>query len=197
MINPLVVIDNYDSFTYNLVDQLCRLTIPTERSIIVIRNDEKSLVEIELINPSAIVVSPGPGNVKNGGITLDLLNSEKLLRIPFLGICLGHQLITHYYGGKIVKAKQPVHGERWEVKHTNLALFRGCRNPLYVARYHSLIAQKGSLPPWLICDAWTIDNEIMSIRHANLPRFGIQFHPESFLTDDGDIPIKNFLKLIC
>jgi anthranilate synthase/aminodeoxychorismate synthase-like glutamine amidotransferase len=187
----ITVIDNYDSFTWNLVQQIERLA---ERPMQVIRNDAfdpEALLEQE---PEAIVISPGPGTPVRAGRILDLIRANQ--SIPLLGVCLGHQAIGEAYGGRVVRDRVPVHGKVSEVRHTGSGLFEGCPAPMKTARYHSLIIERTSLPGCFAIEAETDDGVIMAMRHRERPLFGIQFHPESYGTDGGDQLIRNFLTVV-
>ncbi len=187
----ITVIDNYDSFTWNLVQQIERLA---ERPMQVIRNDAfdpEALLEQE---PEAIVISPGPGTPTRAGRILDLIRANET--IPLLGVCLGHQAIGEAYGGRVVRDRVPVHGKVSEVRHAGRGLFEGCPAPMKTARYHSLIVERASLPGCFVVEAETDDGVIMAMRHRERPLFGIQFHPESYGTDGGDQLIQNFLTVV-
>lgn len=188
--NMILMIDNYDSFTYNLVEYLKML----KRDVKVYRNDEITIDEIKELNPEIIVISPGPCTPKEAGI------SEKIIRelkgvFPILGICLGHQAIGEVFGGKIVKAKEPIHGKVYPINHSNIGVFKGLKNPLNVTRYHSLLIEKETLPEELEITAETKDGEIMGIRHKEYLMEGVQFHPEAVLTEQGLELLDNFLKV--
>ncbi len=192
----LVMIDNYDSFTYNIVQYLCELGQQVE----VFRNDEISLEEISALQPRAIVLSPGPCRPDDAGISMDVVRhfSGKL---PVLGICLGHQSIAQVFGGRIEKADRVMHGKTSAIHHDGRGVFAGLRNPLVATRYHSLVINVQSVPADMEVSAWTIDgdgkmDEIMGIRHKTLAIEGVQFHPESILTEQGHELLSNFLKLI-
>jgi anthranilate synthase component 2 len=184
----ILLIDNYDSFTYNLRNQIER----QGREVTVVLNDKISLDEIRKLNPSKIVISPGPGRPEDAGITLEVIK-ELHRDIPILGVCLGHQAIGQVFGSRIVHAKQVLHGKTSEITHNGEGIFKGIPNPVVVARYHSLAVE--TCPEDFILSAWTKDNEIMAIRHKEYPLFGIQFHPESFMTESGEMMMKNFLDL--
>lgn len=189
----VLVIDNYDSFVYNLVQYIGEMGANT----IVYRNDQICIQEIISLKPDRIVLSPGPGtpeNEKYFGICKTILQTLSC-SIPTLGVCLGHQGIIHTYGGKIVHAKKLVHGKTCTVKHDNTSLFSGVRNPFLAARYHSLVGERVSFPDCLQIIAETVDDgEIMAVRHVKYPIFGVQFHPESILCQDGKKIICNFLE---
>lgn len=185
----ILIIDNYDSFTYNLVQYLEMLN----KKIMVKRNDEISLEEIQNLNPEGILLSPGPGNPKSAGITLKVINKFKG-KIPIIGICLGHQSIAEAFGGKIVKGKEPVHGKISKVNHDGLGVFKDLKSPLNVTRYHSLVVEESSLPKDFIITAKTEDNVIMGIKHKKYLIEGIQFHPEALLTEYGLEMLNNFFE---
>ena len=185
----IVVIDNYDSFTYNLVQYL--KIIGSE--VVVFRNDAVSLSELEEMAPAGFVISPGPGRPETAGISMPLIERFSG-QIPILGVCLGHQAIAAVMGGKVVSAKRLMHGKTSEIRHDGRGVFRGLPQPLEVGRYHSLAASRDHLPSCLIVSAETSDGEIMGVRHAELPVEGVQFHPESVLTPMGQQLLDNFLK---
>jgi anthranilate synthase/aminodeoxychorismate synthase-like glutamine amidotransferase len=188
----LLVIDNYDSFTYNLVQYLGDLGAELE----VHRNDRISLDEIRAKQPDAIVLSPGPGHPGEAGITLDVI-SQLGAAFPILGVCLGHQAIGQAFGGEVVRAGRIMHGKTSPVRHEDTDLFEGLPHPFTATRYHSLVVKRDSLPADLVATAWTEDDgEIMGLRHRTLPIYGVQFHPESILTPDGKQILANFLKLV-
>lgn len=191
----ILVIDNYDSFTYNLAQLLGEL----KTEPVVVRNDKITLEEITKMNPGAIVISPGPGhpaNKRDFGISGDVI--QKLgSKVPILGICLGHQGIVHVFGGKVVHAKKLRHGKTSEIEHGNSGLFEGVGNPFRATRYHSLVAEPGSIPECLEVTARSLDDgEIMGIRHKDHLIMGVQFHPESIMTDDGRRILRNFLAMV-
>jgi len=186
----LLMIDNYDSFTYNLVQYFGELGEEIE----VFRNDKISTPEIEKLNPEMLVISPGPGTPKDAGISLDMINHFKG-KIPILGVCLGHQCIGKVFGGKIVSAPRLMHGKTSFIHHDGKDIFQGLSNPFEATRYHSLIIEKKSIPDCLEITAWTDENEIMGVRHKNYLVIGVQFHPESILTKEGKQLLKNFLNL--
>jgi len=186
----ILVIDNYDSFVYNLVQYLEELGKKTE----VYRNDKISLRIIEEKKPEGIVISPGPGRPKNAGISEQVVE-HFASQIPILGVCLGHQCIGEVFGAKIVRAKNLMHGKTSLIYHYGKNIYQGTENPFLATRYHSLIIKNGTLPDCLIRTAWTKKEEIMGIRHKEYPVFGMQFHPESILTEAGKKLLKNFLKL--
>ena len=189
----LLMIDNYDSFTYNLVQYFGELGVEVN----VIRNDQTTLEEIDKLKPERIVLSPGPCTPNEAGISMALI-SHFAGRIPVLGVCLGHQCIGQVYGGRIVHAKQIMHGKTSLIYHTGKYVFAGLENPFMATRYHSLVIEKESLPDCLEVTAWTQDqngniDEIMGVRHKQFAIEGVQFHPESILTEHGHDLLKNFL----
>lgn len=185
----LVMIDNYDSFTYNLVQYLGELG----EEVKTFRNDEITLDEIAALNPDRIMLSPGPCTPDQAGISLAAI--ERFAgKVPLMGVCLGHQSIGQAFGGKVVHAKEIMHGKTSLLHHTNQGVFRGLNNPYTVTRYHSLVVERESLPDCLEVTAWTEDNEIMGLRHRELAVEGVQFHPESILTEHGHDLLKNFLQ---
>jgi anthranilate synthase component II len=186
----ITVIDNYDSFTYNLVQQLERLS--GER-LEVIRNDAFEPEQLLAGNMTKLVISPGPGTPDRAGRVIDLIRANRT--VPLLGVCLGHQALGEAFGARIVRGALPIHGKVNEVSHEGRRLFAGCSMPLRAARYHSLVIDPATLPPEFDVDARTDDGAIMAISHKILPLFGIQFHPESYGTTGGDAIIANFLAL--
>ena len=187
----LLVIDNYDSFTYNLVQYLGELGADMQ----VFRNDEISVSEIENeLKPEKILISPGPGTPDDAGITLEILDkfAEKL---PIFGVCLGHQAIGQFFGGKVKRAPFPVHGKPAVIKHKNIGVFENLQNNFAAGRYHSLIVERETLPECLEITAETEDQIIMGLRHKTLKVEGVQFHPESILTSEGKKILQNFLKI--
>ncbi len=186
----LLMIDNYDSFTYNLVQYIRELG----EEVVVYRNDKITLEEIERLQPSRLVVSPGPCTPNEAGISVSAI-SHFSGKIPVLGVCLGHQSIAQAFGGRVVRAERLMHGKTSPVFHDNLELFSGLPNPFDATRYHSLLVEKCSLPECLEVTAWTKENEIMGMRHRILPVWGMQFHPESILTVSGMDILKNFLEM--
>jgi anthranilate synthase/aminodeoxychorismate synthase-like glutamine amidotransferase len=185
----LLVIDNYDSFTFNLVQYLAELG----QDIRVVRNDELSVEEIAGLAPAHIVISPGPCTPNEAGVSLAVVR-ELAGRIPILRICLGHQAIGQAFGGNVVRAKEVVHGKTSRIFHDENGVFRGLPNPFEATRYHSLVVERSSLPDCLEITAKTWDEEIMGLRHKTLPVEGVQFHPESFLTLVGKDLLRNFLE---
>jgi para-aminobenzoate synthetase component 2 len=187
----LLVIDNYDSFTYNLVQYLGELGAMME----IRRNDEVSLAEIENeIKPDKILISPGPGTPDDAGISLEVLKNCGA-RVPILGVCLGHQAIGQIFGGRVIRAPEPVHGKPVEIIHDNKTIFSGLIPNFQAGRYHSLIVERESLPECLEISASSPDGLIMGLRHKTYKIEGVQFHPESILTTDGKKLLKNFLNL--
>ena len=184
----LLMIDNYDSFTYNLVQYLAEIGQEVE----VVRNDKISIEEINKLNPQYIVISPGPCTPNEAGISLELIEAFKG-KIPILGVCLGHQSIGQAFGGKIIHAQTIMHGKTSKISHNNKGVFRGIKDPFIATRYHSLVIDKQSLPNCFDITAWTDDNEIMGIKHKELAIEGVQFHPESILSEHGHDLLKNFL----
>jgi anthranilate synthase/aminodeoxychorismate synthase-like glutamine amidotransferase len=186
----LLVIDNYDSFTYNLVQYLGELGADMK----VIRNDEVSVDEIENeMHPEKILISPGPGTPDGAGVSLEVID-RFAERIPILGVCLGHQAIGQHFGGKVIRAPEPVHGKPVEVSHDGKTIFEGIDGNFKAGRYHSLVVERGSLPDCLEISAESPDGLIMAMRHRTLPLEGVQFHPESILTEHGKKMLKNFLE---
>lgn len=191
----LLMIDNYDSFTYNLVQYLGELG----EDVRVFRNDMIEIQDIIGMNPDRIVISPGPCSPNEAGISLDVINKLQG-QYPILGVCLGHQSIGQAFGGKVIHAGHIMHGKTSPIYHNNTDVFAGLANPFIATRYHSLIVEKESLPDCLEITAWTIDDsgqpdEIMGLRHRQLPIYGVQFHPESILTTSGHHLLNNFLTL--
>ncbi|WP_105902885.1 aminodeoxychorismate/anthranilate synthase component II [Vibrio gangliei] len=190
----LLIIDNYDSFTYNLYQYFCELG----QQVRVIRNDEIDIAGIEALNPSHLVISPGPCTPNEAGISLQAIK-HFAGKLPILGVCLGHQAIAQVFGGKVVRARQVMHGKTSLIRHTGASVFRHLPNPLMVTRYHSLVVQKDSLPSCFELTAWTtLDNgemdEIMGYQHKTLPIDAVQFHPESIKTECGHQILANFLQ---
>lgn len=191
----ILVIDNYDSFTYNLVQYLGELGHKSSvaKDIQVYRNDEIDLSAIAQLKPTGIVISPGPGRPNDAGISLDLIR-EFAPTIPILGVCLGHQCIGQVYGGRIANAGVLMHGKTSAVQHTNQGVFQGLDNPFTATRYHSLVIARDSIPNVLEMTAWVEDGTIMGVRHRDYPHLqGVQFHPESILTEAGKQLLQNFL----
>jgi anthranilate synthase/aminodeoxychorismate synthase-like glutamine amidotransferase len=186
----ILVIDNYDSFTYNLVQQMGELGA----ELCVIRNDQATLADIRAMNPSQIVISPGPGVPDDSGVSLDVLR-EMGATTPILGVCLGHQAIGQVYGGVVKRAPRLMHGKTSMIYHNDDLLFAGVPSPFEATRYHSLIVEENTLPDCLTVTAFTEEGEIMGMRHKEFPVFGVQFHPESILTTHGPRILQNFLEL--
>ena len=189
----LLMIDNYDSFTYNVVQYLAELGA----DVAVHRNDEISVEQIKALNPERLVISPGPCTPNEAGISIDAIN-EFSGKLPILGICLGHQAIGQAFGGKIVRAKKVMHGKTSMIHHNDFGVFKGLPNPFQATRYHSLVIEQSSLPDCLKVTAWTETesgklDEIMGVRHRELDIQGVQFHPESILTHEGHALLGNFL----
>ena len=189
----LLMIDNYDSFTYNVVQYLGELGADVE----VFRNDEISVDEIAAKNPAHIVISPGPCTPNEAGISMQVIK-QFAGKIPILGVCLGHQSIAQAFGGEVIRAKQVMHGKTSLVHHSGLGVFKGLAKPFVATRYHSLVVEGGSLPDDFVITAWTEDeeggmDEIMGIKHKSLDVEGVQFHPESILSEHGHDLLKNFL----
>jgi len=190
----ILMIDNYDSFTYNLVQYFAELGADVE----VVRNDQIDVEEIDKIKPDKIVISPGPCTPKEAGISVATIH-RYAGKYPILGVCLGHQSIGHAFGGNIIHAKSIMHGKTSLVHHHDLGVFQGLNNPLQATRYHSLVIEQASLPECLEITAWTADeqggvDEIMGVRHKSLDIEGVQFHPESILTEQGHELLANFLR---
>ena len=191
----LLVLDNYDSFTFNLVQYLGELAAehPITADLRVERNDALTLEQIRALAPDAILISPGPGDPDQSGVCLEVLR-ELSPTVPTLGVCLGHQSIAQVYGGRVVRAKELMHGKTSPVLHAGQGVFAGLPNPLTATRYHSLIAERESLPECLEVTAWLEDGTVMGLRHRDHPHLqGVQFHPESVLTQGGHQLLSNFL----
>ncbi len=186
----LLVIDNYDSFTYNLVQYFGELGADP----VVRRNDAITPDEVEAMRPSKIVISPGPGTPADAGISMELIRRYGP-KIPILGVCLGHQCMGEVYGGKVVRAERLMHGKTSPIRHDGLGVFAGLPNPFEATRYHSLIVEKVSVPKSLLVCADTVEEEIMGLRHREYPVHGVQFHPESILSKEGKDLLANFLKM--
>jgi anthranilate synthase/aminodeoxychorismate synthase-like glutamine amidotransferase len=186
----LLMIDNYDSFTYNLVQYFAELGQQVE----IYRNDQITTKEIETLRPQYLVLSPGPCTPNEAGICLESIDYFAG-KIPILGVCLGHQSIGQAFGGKVIRAPQLMHGKTSQIHHDQKGLFKNIPNPFVATRYHSLIVEKSSLPDSLKITAWTESGEIMGLQHATLPVYGVQFHPESIMTVDGKNILQNFLTL--
>ena len=186
----LLMIDNYDSFTYNLVQYLRELG----EEVVVYRNDKITLAEIEALQPDRLVVSPGPCTPNEAGISVSAI-LHFAGKLPILGVCLGHQSIGQAYGGKIVRAERLMHGKTSPIFHDGRELFAGLPDPFDATRYHSLLVERASFPECLEVTAWTEEGEIMGMRHRELPIWGMQFHPESILTVNGMDMLRNFLEM--
>ena len=186
----LVLLDNYDSFTFNLYHRLAEVGAVLR----VVRNDATTPEAILATGPDALVISPGPCDPDRAGITLPLIAAAG--RCPVLGVCLGHQALGQAFGGQVVRAPRPVHGKTDRIHHDGTGVFAGLPNPLVATRYHSLVVDRPSLPPNLVVNAWTEDGLIMGLRHAELPMHGVQFHPESIATESGHELLRNFLDLL-
>ncbi len=187
----LLLIDNYDSFTWNLAHRFGELGTPAT----VVRNDVMTLSDIEALKPTRIVISPGPGRPESAGVSIDVLK-RFAGRIPLLGVCLGHQALGVAFGGKVIRARAPMHGKVSQVAHDGAFLFAGLTSPLEAGRYHSLVIDRDAMPEDFVTTAWVEgDNTIMGIRHSSKPMFGLQFHPESVLTATGHRILQNFLEV--
>ena len=186
----LLIIDNYDSFTYNLVQYFGELGAEP----VVKRNDEITIAEIEALQPEAIVISPGPCTPKEAGISNEVI-AQIGPKLPVLGVCLGHQCIGHVYGGAVVRAGRLMHGKTSPIHHSGTGVFAGIPSPFEATRYHSLLVKRETFPTSLEITAWTEEQEIMGLRHREFPIHGVQFHPESILTLEGKKLLKNFLSL--
>ena len=185
----MLLIDNYDSFTYNLVQAFAAMGA----QVMVYRNDAITVAEAEALAPTHLVISPGPGRPEDAGVSLDMI-AAFAGKIPILGVCLGHQSIVQQHGGEIVRAERLMHGKTSMVKHDGDSIFAGLSNPCEVGRYHSLCAEEETLPPELVITAQTERGEIMGVRHRSLQIEGVQFHPESVLTPEGDALMANFMR---
>ena len=187
----LLLIDNYDSFTYNLVQYLGELGA----EVTIRRNDDLTAAEVMGLKPSAIVLSPGPCGPEQAGICLDLIHAAKASATPLLGVCLGHQAIGHAFGGTVACAPIPMHGKTSDIRHQGLSVFQGLPSPLRATRYHSLLVERGDLPAELQVTAESDDGLIMGLTHRTLPIHGVQFHPESIATQHGHAMLRNFLTM--
>ena len=186
----LLVIDNYDSFTYNLVQYLGEMGADIE----VYRNDQITLNKIKRLKPRKIVISPGPCTPKEAGISNEVIR-EFSGKVPLLGVCLGHQCLGYTFGGKVIVAKRIMHGKTSLIHHDQKTIFSGLENPFLATRYHSLLVERKSLPSVLEITAWTKEGEIMGLKHKKHPTWGVQFHPESILTQEGKKLLRNFLSV--
>ena len=186
----ILMIDNYDSFVYNLVRYFEELG----EEVLVYRNDKITIKDIENMNIDGIVISPGPKSPKEAGLSLEIIDKFKG-KLPILGICLGHQFIGHYFNAEVIKGKEPVHGKMFYINHDNKDLFKDVKNPLRVTRYHSLIVDKNDFPNELEITSETEDNVIMGIKHKSLPIYGVQFHPEAEMTEEGHKILNNFINI--
>jgi anthranilate synthase component II len=186
----IIMIDNYDSFTYNLVQYFGELG----EVLRVFRNDKISVGEIEKLRPEKIVISPGPGRPEDAGISCEIIKRFSS-RIPILGVCLGHQCLGYVFGAKVVRAKKLMHGKTSMIRHNGKGLFKGMPDPFSATRYHSLLVDNKDLPKDLEITAWTQDQEIMGLKHRGYPAWGVQFHPESIMSQDGRKILANFLKI--
>lgn len=186
----VLVIDNYDSFTYNLVQYLGEMGVTME----IHRNDQITLARIHELRPARILISPGPCSPRESGLSNDIIRTFAG-RVPILGVCLGHQCIGHTFGANVVVNYRMMHGKTSPIHHDGRDLFAGMPNPFEATRYHSLVIERASLPDFLEVTAWTDEGEIMGVRHRTLPIWGVQFHPESILTQDGRQILANFLRL--
>lgn len=192
----IVVIDNYDSFTYNIVQYLGELgqELPVAADVQVYRNDQISVEHIRQMQPDGVVISPGPGRPEDAGISLELIQTLGQ-SLPILGVCLGHQSLGQVFGGQIVAAPELMHGKTSQIHHLGVGVFQNLENPLTATRYHSLVIDRQTCPEVLEITAWVEDGTIMGVRHRNYPHLqGVQFHPESILTTSGKQLLKNFLK---
>ena len=186
----ILIIDNYDSFTHNLY----QCVAPYYPEIRVIRNDKISIADLLKLQPQGIIISPGPKRPEDAGICIDLIRANTT--IPLLGVCLGHQAITVAFGGRVVSAPEIIHGKTDQVSHHSQGIYKGLSKPLVVGRYHSLIAERASLPDVLEIEAENAQGLIMGIKHKILPIYGVQFHPESILTPEGSKLLENFVRLV-
>jgi anthranilate synthase/aminodeoxychorismate synthase-like glutamine amidotransferase len=187
----IVLIDNYDSFTYNLVQKLGE--IDPARPIKVFRNDKVTVAQVEELKPTHIVISPGPCTPKEGGISNDIIRYFAP-KLPVFGVCLGHQCIGYVFGGIVERAARLMHGKTDQIHHDGKTIYAGMPNPFTATRYHSLIIRNGTMPAEFEVSSWTDHDEIMGVRHKTWPLEGVQFHPESFLTEEGQKLLANFLK---
>jgi len=186
----ILVIDNYDSFTYNLVQYLGELGA----HLVVYRNDKITAQEIKALVPQKIIISPGPGGPKDAGVSIEVIK-KFAESTPILGVCLGHQVIGYAFGAEIVRASRIMHGKTSEIRHDGKTIFSGIKNPFTATRYHSLLVKKDTLPDCFEVSAWTSEGEIMGLRHKQYQVEGVQFHPESILTGEGKKLLSNFLRI--
>jgi anthranilate synthase/aminodeoxychorismate synthase-like glutamine amidotransferase len=189
----LLVIDNFDSFTYNLVQYFGELGV-SPADTLVKRNNEITAAEALALNPDRVLISPGPCSPSEAGVSLEIIGAFAGKK-PVFGVCLGHQSIGQFFGGKVIRAPKLMHGKISEIHHRDTDVFRGLPNPFLATRYHSLVVERESLPDCLEVTAWTDDGTIMGLRHKTLPIYGVQFHPESYLTTGGHDLLENFLNL--
>lgn len=187
----LLLIDNYDSFTFNLVQFFGDLGV----DCVVKRNDALSAEDVLAMQPEGVVLSPGPCTPNEAGICVSLVKAASAAKLPLLGVCLGHQAIGQAFGGHVIRAPEPIHGKTSDIFHKNSDIFAGLPNPFTATRYHSLIIERSTLPTSLVPTAWTEDEIIMGLRHVDLPIYGVQFHPESIATSHGHEILGNFLRL--
>ncbi|MBD3184512.1 anthranilate/aminodeoxychorismate synthase component II [Candidatus Poribacteria bacterium] len=196
----IVMIDNYDSFTYNLVQYMGEIIMDIKphldvySEMVVFRNDKITVDEIDDLSPDKVVISPGPCTPLEAGISNDVIN-HFAGKIPLLGVCLGHQCIGHVFGGDVVRADRLMHGKTSMIYHDGMKIFHRLENPFEATRYHSLIIKPSTLPDCLTVNAWTDQDEIMGVRHKEYPLWGVQFHPESILTGEGKKLLKNFIEI--
>jgi len=188
----ILIVDNYDSFTYNLVQRLGELD--PDREIRVVRNDAITLEDVDRLEPERIIISPGPGTPDHAGISVNLVR-HVAGSIPVLGVCLGHQAIAQAFGGRIRRAERLMHGKTSEIYHDGRGVYAGLSNPFTATRYHSLVVERDTLPMEFAITSWTDRNELMGLRHPDFLLEGVQFHPESFLTDEGRQLLANFLTM--
>ncbi len=186
----LLMLDNYDSFTYNLVQELAQLS---DEPIEVVRNDAASVDDLLARGPRAVVISPGPGRPQDAGVTMELV--QRAAALPLLGICLGHQALAAVYGAAVVRAPAPVHGKTSPIHHLGRGVFAGLPDPFEATRYHSLVVERSSVPDTLEITAWSGDGLVMGLAHRHRPHHGVQFHPESYLTGSGMALLARFLEL--
>jgi anthranilate synthase/aminodeoxychorismate synthase-like glutamine amidotransferase len=186
----VLVLDNYDSFTFNLVQYLGEMGVAMQ----VHRNDQITLAQVEALKPDRILISPGPCSPRESGLSNDVIRAWSG-KVPILGVCLGHQCIGHTFGGNVIVNYRMMHGKTSPIYHDGKDLFTGMTNPFPATRYHSLVIERASMPDCLTVTAWTEEDEVMGVRHKTLPIWGVQFHPESILTESGRTILANFMKL--